>query len=180
MASSSGTTAQSVKDIILSDPSTLEQWYDNIRGAVPENLLRYFDPESDDVYDELIAPVRPVNEPPPDQNEAPQNRKARVDRNNDTMEIFYKEFRIHEFERRKWAKYLDVEAELRDRIQVTGSSEKGKTAGNSHGSRLAHRPQSLDGAAVNKNQAEYSIRISQIDGLRSCRVAYRWPSQLAG
>ena len=124
MASSSGTTAQSLKDVILSDPSTFDQWYDNIRGSVPENLWRYFNTESDDVYDEPIAPVRPVNEPPPDQNEAPQSRKARADRNKDAMEIFYKEFGIHEFERRKWAKYLDVEAELRDRIQATVAHQK--------------------------------------------------------
>ena len=52
MASSSDITAHSVKDVILSDPSTFDQWYKNIRGSVPRNLWRYFDRDTEDVYDE--------------------------------------------------------------------------------------------------------------------------------
>ena len=55
----------SVKDILLSDQSTWDGWYENIKGSVPDYLWKYFDPDNDAIFPDPVAPVEPVMEPPP-------------------------------------------------------------------------------------------------------------------
>lgn len=55
----------SVKNILLSDQSTWNRWYKNIKGSVPDYLWKYFDPDNDAVFVEPVAPVEPTIELPP-------------------------------------------------------------------------------------------------------------------
>ena len=61
--------------VILSAPSTWEQWYEEARSAVPDQLWKYFNPDDDAEAIEPEIPVRPVDEPPPPGPELPQHRK---------------------------------------------------------------------------------------------------------
>ena len=44
-------------------------------------MWKYFDPDSDAALTELVEPVMPVDEPPPDGNKPSQVRNARITRN---------------------------------------------------------------------------------------------------
>ena len=55
----------SVKDILISDQSTLDGWYENIKGSVPDYLWKYLDPDNNVVFVEPVAPVEPAMELPP-------------------------------------------------------------------------------------------------------------------
>lgn len=52
-----------IKDIALEGPEHYHSWFSNIKGSVPEDLWRYFDPETADEYIEpqavTFATVRP-------------------------------------------------------------------------------------------------------------------------
>ena len=54
----------SVKDILLSDQSIWNGWYNNIKGLVPNYLQKYFDTDNNTVFVELVAPVEPELELP--------------------------------------------------------------------------------------------------------------------
>ncbi|MCJ1347915.1 hypothetical protein MMC31_006145 [Peltigera leucophlebia] len=64
MASSISAKA-SVKEVLLSDQSTWDGWYENIKGSVPDYLWKYFDPDDAAIFVEPIPPVEPLIEPPP-------------------------------------------------------------------------------------------------------------------
>ena len=46
------TTASKVNEVILEAPEQYHTWFSSIKGAVPRDLWRYFDPETADEYDE--------------------------------------------------------------------------------------------------------------------------------
>lgn len=102
--------------VILSEPTSWEQWYEDTRTSVPSQMWKYFDPDSDAVLTEPVKPVRPEDEPPPEGNEPPQARNARVARNHRREDVYYKEFGIFKESERKWDKYHDIDARLRERI----------------------------------------------------------------
>ena len=52
----------SAKDILLSDQSTWDGWYKNIKASILDYLWKYFDPDNDSVFVEILAPVEPTME----------------------------------------------------------------------------------------------------------------------
>ncbi|MCJ1270674.1 hypothetical protein MMC22_010571 [Lobaria immixta] len=64
MSSYTGNAAKTARDVILTDPSTYYQWYENVKGSVPNQFWEYFDPESDAEAIKPIKPIKPVNTPP--------------------------------------------------------------------------------------------------------------------
>ena len=55
----------SVKNILLSDRSTWDGWYENIKGSVPDYLWKYFDPDNNAIFLDSVAPVEPIMKPLP-------------------------------------------------------------------------------------------------------------------
>ena len=139
MSSYSGTAAKTAKDVILSDPSTYYQWYENIKGSVPDQFWEYFDPESDADPEAIkpIKPIKPVNTPPTAveslgpstrnsraATETPEQQASRGSQYEKRLDRYYQDFDIYKEEARQWEKYLDCKTKLRDRILLTVSQQK--------------------------------------------------------
>lgn len=125
MASSAATARSDL--VILSAPSTWEQWFEETRSAVPDQLWKYFNPDDNAEAIEPDTPVRPVDEPPPPGPEPPQQRKDRIAGNKERLDIYYRDYNIYKEEARHWEKYNDVKARLRERIQSTVAPQKKST-----------------------------------------------------
>ena len=110
--------------IILSDPSSWDQWYEDTLGTVPSQMCKYFEPDTEAVLIEPEPPVRPVDEPAPVGAETPQARKARLARNQREQDMYYKDYTVYQGEKREWDKFHDVDAKLRERIQTTVAPSK--------------------------------------------------------
>ena len=67
--------------VILTDPSSWDQWFEDTKASVPRRLCRYFDPDSDTIIEKPIEPERPIEKFVPEGNEPPQARLARLARN---------------------------------------------------------------------------------------------------
>ena len=67
--------------IILSKPASWDQWYEDTKTLILSQMLKYFDPDSDAALTEQVEPLMPIDEPPPNGNELPQVRNARITRN---------------------------------------------------------------------------------------------------
>ena len=113
--------------VILSEPASWDQWYEDTKASVPSQMWKYFDPDSDAALTEPVEPVMPVDEPPPDGNEPPQVRNARITRNQRHEDVYFKHFQVFRENERKWDKYHKVDAKLRERIQSTVAPQKKAT-----------------------------------------------------
>ena len=132
--------AKAAKDVILSDSNTYYQWYENIRGSVPNHLWRYFDPDGEAIFVEPVPPIEPVDEPPPTitasgsaahgtrasraPTETPEQRTARQSLFKEQMEMYFKRHAIYRDTLRQWEKYNECEAKLRERILATVVQQK--------------------------------------------------------
>ncbi|MCJ1423731.1 hypothetical protein MMC29_001615 [Sticta canariensis] len=110
--------------VILSEHSTWDQWYEDTRATVPGQLWKYFDPDSVAVITEPVPPVKPVDDTPLERPEPPQVREAREARNNRKEDIYYKDYSIFTEDERKWDRYHDIEAKLRERIKSTSQQRR--------------------------------------------------------
>ena len=136
-------TTKVVKDVILSNQSTWEPWFNNLKGSVPRHLWKFFDPEGTEVFLEPIAPVEPVLEPPPipvptlgssgpstrstptlSNGETPAQLAARERRFEKQLELFYKQHNIYSQRKREWDKIIEVQIKLQDRIQSSVAQQK--------------------------------------------------------
>ena len=128
----------SVKDILLSDQSTWDGWYENIKGSVPDYLWKYFDPDNDAIFVDPVAPVEPVMEPPPEmpppapgpttrnapQGETPEQRASRESRYKEDMDMYFKRHTIYRDAKKEWEYYHAIQTKLRDKIQATVAKQK--------------------------------------------------------
>ncbi|MCJ1463535.1 hypothetical protein MMC07_002143 [Pseudocyphellaria aurata] len=73
---SSGSATKVVKDVVLSDQSTWEPWYNNLKGTVPRHLWRFFDPEGTDVFVEPLPEQAPIATLPPVVASGPSTRST--------------------------------------------------------------------------------------------------------
>ena len=94
---------------------------------MPSQMWKQFDPDSDASLTELVEPVMPVDEPPPDRNEPPQVRNARITRNQKYEDVYFKLFQVFKEHKRKWDRYHEVEAKLRKRSKSTIAPKKKPT-----------------------------------------------------
>ena len=144
MTSSTNTAAKAAKDLILSNPSTYHQWFANLRGAVPNHLWPYFDPEYDAMFVEPVPPIEPVNKPVNNlprvgaasgtrasavsgsraATETPEQQTAREAQYEKRMEPYFKRHTIYRDNLRQWEKYNECEAKLRERILGTVAQQK--------------------------------------------------------
>ena len=139
MSSYSGTAAKTAKDVILTDPSTYYQWYENIKGSVPDQFWEYFDPESDADPEEIkpVKPIKPVNTRPPvaetsgpstrnsrAPTETPEQQATRESKFQKELDRYYQDFNVYKEDARQWEKYMDCKTKLRDRILSTVSQQK--------------------------------------------------------
>ena len=69
----------------------------------------------------------PVDEPAPAGHEPPQVRNARISRNQRLEDLYFKRFQVFKEYERKWDKFHDIEAKLRERIQSTVAPQKKAT-----------------------------------------------------
>ena len=129
----------SVKDVLLSDQSTWDGWYENIKGSVPDYLWKYFDPDGDAVFVEPIPPVEPVIEPPPvvpasfagpstrstqPPAETPEHQAGRESRYKENMDMYFKRHTIYRDVKKEWEYYHATQTKLRDKIQATVAKQK--------------------------------------------------------
>ncbi len=90
-------------------------------------MWKYFDLDSDASLTEPVEPLMPVDEPLPDGNKPPQVRNACVTRNQRYEDVYFKLFQVFREQERKWDRYHDVDAKLRERIQSTIVPQKKTT-----------------------------------------------------
>lgn len=140
MASNTSAKA-SVKDVLLTDQSTWDPWYETIKSSVPEPLWKYFDPDGSAVYLEPIEPIELVRDQPQETPasssghstqstqtlaDTPDQQAARAARYKENMDIYFKQYQIYQGAKRDWTDYHTVTTKLRDKIQ--GSVAKQKAA----------------------------------------------------
>ncbi|MCJ1263357.1 hypothetical protein MMC22_003227 [Lobaria immixta] len=113
--------------VILSEPASWDQWFEETKASVPSQMWRYFDPDSDATLTELVEPVMPVDEPLLAGNEPSQARNARISRNQRLEDVYFKRFGVFRENERKWDRYHEIEAKLRERIQSTVVPQKKAT-----------------------------------------------------
>ncbi len=87
-------------------------------------MWKYFDPDNDDEVTEPVEPLMPVDKPPPDGNEPPQVRNARITRNQRYEDVYFKLFQVFGEQERKWERHHKVDFKLRERIQSTVAPQK--------------------------------------------------------
>ena len=66
--------------VIFSESALWDQWCGDTKASVLSQMWKYFDPDSDAAFTELVEPVIPVDEPPPDKNEPLQVWNAHITR----------------------------------------------------------------------------------------------------
>ena len=139
--SSSSTTPKTAKDVVLGDPSNFDQWYSNIKDAVPGHLWRYFYPDGNAVAVEPAPPIAPVREEalplPPVAASGPSTRSSQTlgetpdqqaarehTRYKEQLDTYSKLHTIYRDDRIQWEKCLETDLKLRDRIKATISKLK--------------------------------------------------------
>ena len=105
--------------VILSEPASWDQWYDDNKASVPSQIWKYSDLDSDVALNEPVESVMPVDEPLLDGNELPQVWNARIMRNQRYEDVYFKLFQVFKENQKKWERYHEVDAKLRERIQST-------------------------------------------------------------
>lgn len=113
--------------VILSSPNNWEQWYEDTIATVPRQMQKYFKPDTVAVLDEPEPPAKPVDEPAPDGVEAPQVRKARLERNHRQEDVYFKLYNVYQHESKAWEEFNRVDAKLRERILTTVAPQKKAT-----------------------------------------------------
>lgn len=121
---SSSTAAAAAHLVILKDPTTWDPWYDQTRGSVPQQLWRYFSPESDLEFQEPNPPIEPIEEAPPEGAEPPNQQNAREIRNQRRQDVFFRAFTIYRENERKWELFNKESAKLREKIYNTVDPSK--------------------------------------------------------
>lgn len=133
----SSLTTKVPKNVILSDQSTWEPWFDIIKSS-QEQYWRYFNPDGHDIYPEPVDPVQlPLSEQPPvvatpvattgpstrsmtpagAATETPAQLAAQKARNKKQLEAYYKAFNEYNQQKCIWEKVSEAQSKLRDRIQ---------------------------------------------------------------
>ncbi|MCJ1265825.1 hypothetical protein MMC22_005706 [Lobaria immixta] len=150
----------SIKDVLLSDQSTWDAWYETIKAAVPDPVWQYFDPDSEVVFSEPIKPTAPQPEAPPEsppQSSGPSTRStqtvaaetaeqqaAREARFDKALTMYATRLNIYRIEKKDWDDYHTRHQASRDYTGV-GSEPKGQeTMNRTPGQSLAERSQSID------------------------------------
>ena len=57
--------------VIFSEPASWDQWYEDTKASMPSQMWKYFDPDSNSAFTEVVDTLMPLDEPPPDRNESP-------------------------------------------------------------------------------------------------------------
>ncbi|MCJ1467842.1 hypothetical protein MMC07_006467 [Pseudocyphellaria aurata] len=94
------------------------------KATVPSQLWKFFDPDTEDVILEPVEPVQALEELAPEGNEPPGVRNARLNRNLPEEDLFFKRHTIFRENERKWDKFHEVQAKLRERILLTVAPQK--------------------------------------------------------
>ena len=94
---------------------------------MPRQIYKYFEPDTITVLDEPMAPAKPVDEAAPKKVETPQVQKARLDRNQRQQDMYYKEYNVHQYEKKDWDEFNRVDAKLQEQILTTIASRKKST-----------------------------------------------------
>ncbi len=113
--------------VILSEPASWEQWYQDTKASMPSQMWKYFDPDSHAALTEPVEPLMPVDEPLPDGNKPLQVRNARITRNKRYGDVYFKLFQVLREHERKWDRYHKIDAKLREPIQSTVAKQKKAT-----------------------------------------------------
>ncbi len=80
--------------VILSEPASWDQWYEDTKTSVPSQMWKYFDSDRDAAVTEPVEPLMPVDEAPPDENKPPQVGNACVTRDQRYEDVYLKLFHI--------------------------------------------------------------------------------------
>ena len=108
---------------ILADPVTWDNWLEETRASVPRTHWTLFDPDSNAVMLEPIAPVL-VEEPPPEEPENNIVRAARLARNQREDDQYYKRYSLYRDDKKDWSEYQKIESKLQERIISTVAPSK--------------------------------------------------------
>ena len=108
---------------ILADPTTWDNWLEETRASVPRSYWTFFDPDSDAVMLEPIAPILVV-EPAPEEPENNIVRAARLARNQREDDQYYKRYSLYRYDKKDWREYQKIECKLQERIISTVAPSK--------------------------------------------------------
>ena len=100
---------------ILSDPINWDNWFKKIRVSVFRTYWTFFDPDSNAVMLEPIAPVL-IEEPTPEEPKNNIVRAARLTRNQREEDRYYKRYSLYRDDKKDWSEYLKVESKLQEQI----------------------------------------------------------------
>ncbi len=87
-------------------------------------MWKYFDPDSDAALTKPVELLTPMDEQPLDKNKLPQVRNACITRNQRYEDVYFKLFQVFREHEKKWDRYHEVDAKLRERIQSTVAPQK--------------------------------------------------------
>ncbi len=113
--------------VILSEPTSWDQCYEDTKASLPSQMWKYLDPDSDSPLIEPVEPLMLVDKSSPDGNESPQVRNARITRKQRYEDVYFKQFPVLREHKRKWDRYHEVDTKLKDRIQSTVAPKKKAT-----------------------------------------------------
>ena len=104
-----------VKDIVLESPEHYHIWFANIKGSVPEDLWKYFDPEATDEYNEpaniTVATLR--------------HEATSIEQLTTGERTLYAQLRtVYSNELTQYQRYLNEKAKLRTKLLTTIPEEK--------------------------------------------------------
>ena len=105
--------------VIISQPASWDQWYEDTNASLPSQMWKYFGPNSDASLTEPVEHVLPVDEPPPDGNKPSLFWNARITRNQRYEDVYFKLFQVFRENEMKLDRYHEVDDKLRKRIQST-------------------------------------------------------------
>lgn len=130
----------SITDVLLSDQSTWDTWYETIKAAVPEPLWKYFDPDSEVVFPERITPAVPQLEPASETpalssgsstrstqtpaSETADQQAAREARYTKALDTHVKLLSIYRVAKKDWDNYHTTVTKLRGKIQGSVARQK--------------------------------------------------------
>lgn len=83
-------------------------------ATMPCQIYRYFEPDTIAVFNELVAPVKPVNKPASRRAETPQVRKIRLNKNYRQQNVYYKEHNVYQHEKKDWDEFNTIDAKLQE------------------------------------------------------------------
>ena len=87
-------------------------------------MWKNFDLDSNATFIELVEPVMPVDEPPPNRNKLLEIWNAYITRNYKYDNIYFKRFQVFEENKKKWDRYHKANAKLRECVELTIALQK--------------------------------------------------------